>query len=337
MIEVNNPIPPASPIQTPPQTIPEGQSAASSNKPVKINPILAFAVIFIVYLSAMAGCYYFWTRQNDLALKENQNQPGQQVELMPSPTDQTNSDLQTVISSQPTVDAIPQENSLYLGTYQNKDAIFITDKEKQKYYENGEQKTSVYIGELTTAKTGGYTPFDYKQLISPVRILTNPEKSIYAVNSLVTNKAKSMVYVSLNYLKPGSQYPDLQNSILQIRTDGLQAQQIWAYDIGSDKYGKARGATYLEQVFNDQYLSFVIDDCYACSGSPIGTIILNIITGNERYYEMVGDVEVDLSNNTLSYKNLSPFQQACEPGMGCDNGQKTVMKPSGQTLTDSLP
>ena len=127
------------------------------------------------------------------------------------------------------------------------------------------------------------------------------------------------------------------NSLLQIDMNGSSAKEIWTNNIGSKKYPKAEGATYLEQVADDKYVAFSIDDCYACSGSPVGTIILNINTKNEKYYEMIGDLQFNLEANSLSYKKLSPFQEPCEPGPSCDNGQRKVMKPAGQTFTENLP
>lgn len=319
------------PIQTPPaQDVSENQPTNIPNVKSKFSPILVFVIIFLMSVVAV-GAYYLGTKQSKPVPQATQNQPEQQAETNPSPTS-------TVASPTQTTDLIPQENSLYFGTYQDKDALFITDKEKQKYFDPGAvPKTSPYIGELQMAGGVRYAPFDFKKLQSPKRILTNSVKPISSINSFIVNKDKTIVYVSVNYTKGGSQYPDMLNSILQIKTDGSSAKEIWSNNIGSSKYSKGKGATYLEQVANDKYVTFNIADCYACSGSPVGTIVLNITTKNEKYYEMIGDVQLNLETNILSYKKLSPFQETCEPSPGCDNGQRTVMKPAGEILTDTLP
>lgn len=330
MNNTDNPVQPMSINQTPPmQTVPENQPVGIPSVEKKFSPILVFVIIFVMSIVAV-GAFYLGTKQNKPAPQSTQNQPVQQTESEPTPTNPVTSPSQTI-------DLIPQENSLYFGSYQDKDVLFITDKEKQVYYEGGEQKTSVYIGELATIGGGGYKPFDFKKLSSPKRILTNSTKPIFSINSFIVNKSKTIVYVSVNYTKAGSQYPDMLNSVLQINTNGSSAKEIWSNDIGSNKYSKGKGATYLEQVANDKYITFNIADCYACSGSPVGTIILNITTKNEKYFEMIGDVQLNLETNTFSYKKLSPFQEQCEPSPGCDNGQRTVMKTAGQTLTDNLP
>lgn len=330
MNNTDNPVQPTSTNQTPPmQNVHESQPVGIPSVEKKFSPILVFVIIFVMSIVA-GGAYYLGTKQSNPVPQATQSQPVQQTKPELSPTNPVTSPSQTT-------DLIPQENSLYYGTYQDKDALFITDKEKQVYYEGGEPKTSVYIGELTRVGGGEYKPFDFKKLNNPKRILTNSAKPIFSINSFIVNESKTIVYVSVNYTKVGSQYPDMLNSILQINTDGSSAKEIWSNNIGSNKYSKGKGATYLEQVANDKYVTFNIGDCYACSGSPVGTIVLNITTKNEKYYEMIGDLQLNLETNTLSYKKLSPFQESCEPSPGCDNGQRTVMKPAGQTFTENLP
>lgn len=308
---------------TPTQLLPENPPISVQGKNWRSRLPLIIGVLLTNIIVGTGG-YLLGVKSNQTII---QNVPTEAPSII-SPT----------VNPSQTTDLIPQENSLYFGTYQDKDALFITDKEKQKYFDPGAvPKTSPYIGELQMAGGGGYVPFDFKKLQNPKRILTNSVKPINSINSFIVNKDKTIVYVSVNYTKAGSQYPDLLNSILQINTNGSSANEIWSNDIGSNKYSKGGGATYLEQVVNDKYITFNIDNCYACSGSSVGTIVLNITTKSEKYYEMIGDLQLNLETSTLNYKKLTPFQEPCEPSPGCDNGQRTVMKPAGQTFTENLP
>lgn len=328
MSNTNNPIQQTSPIQSIPE--PENLPVNVPNIGKRFKPPLIIGISIMMFVIT-GGAYYLGTKQNKSIIQDIQPQPTQQVESELSPT-------KPVVSPSQTVDSIPQENSIYFGTYQGKDALFITDKEKQVFYEGGTPRTSPYIGELATAEGGWNEPFDYKNLINPIKILSSSAKPISSINSLITNNSKSFIYASVNYKKEGSQYPDMLNSILQIKTDGSSVKEIWSNDLdSSSKYPKAGGATYLEKVANDKYVTFWIADCYACSGSPVGTIVLNITSKGEKYYEMIGDVQLNLEANTWSYRKLSPFQEACEPSPSCDNGQRTVMKPAGQVYTENLP
>ena len=65
------------------------------------------------------------------------------------------------------------------------------------------------------------------------------------------------------------------------------------------------------------------------------TEAITIILSQKGWVRAAKGHEIDA--NSLSYKKLSPFQEPCEPGPSCDNGQRKVMKPAGQTFTENLP
>src|SRR3989344_6075688 len=114
-----------------------------------LSKILA-GVFFIVF--PIIG-FYLGIQYQRAVTSFPSNQPIQKIKLETSPT---NPD----ISPSQTVDLIPLENSLYFGTYQDKEALFITDKAKQTYYENGVAKKGAYIGELATVGGIRYESFD---------------------------------------------------------------------------------------------------------------------------------------------------------------------------------
>src|SRR6185369_16841152 len=93
---------------------------------------------------------------------------------------------------QPTnvVDQIPKEDTVYLGTYEGKTVAFFTNKEKQRYYEAGVEKTSEYVGELVYESSGGLSPADYKKLVNPIRVYTKSNGSINSLGNFAQDPQK---------------------------------------------------------------------------------------------------------------------------------------------------
>lgn len=290
------------------------------------------SVVLAVGLVLVSGLYFLNLKS---ASKPNNQQPTKPNNV--TPTDQT---IQTSPTSPATQEVItvPEKNTLYLGTYNGTDAIFLTDEEKQKYFDPGAvPKTSQYIGELQTAGGVGYTPFDFKKLQGPKKIFSSSQK-IHSVNSFKLNNSKSVAYVALNYgNEVNGQYPGITNKIIQIKLGSLVSNEVWSNEVGSNKYEGGKGVAYIETVTEDKFLTFWVGSCYACEGGPAGTVILNISTKKENYFRDIGNIQFNITSNTFSYQKLVPFQESCDPSPSCDNGQRTVMKPSGQSYTENLP
>jgi len=231
-----------------------------------------------------------------------------------------------------TKDLIPQENVIYLGTYLDQKALFFTNKK--------EKVVNQHVGNLMLNDGHGRSGFDYRELENPQRILVDSARSINSFNNFTLNTNQDIAYVSLNYEKEGEgPWPNLLNRILQINTDGSSAQEIWSNDIGSEKYNNSKGPAYLYQVINDRYIVLKIADCYGCEPETFGTIILNISTKAEKYYQMIGDVKIDVDNNTISYRKLETFQEPCPDIQNphCYDGKIKEVRPTGQVFTDNLP
>lgn len=308
------------------QTTLEKQSVgnvSSVNQRVSFQLIMGIAMIMVL---VAGGAYYLGTKQNKPSAQPSITQQIPPA-VQPSPTF-------IIVSVSQVPDSTPQGDSLYLGVYQGKDALFITDKEKQKYHDTGAVSiTDPMVGELTMADGSRRIPFNFKELINPRKLLSDP---IYSVESFSMDSSRSTGYISLLYLTNDKK--DLLNKILQVKLSNLSVNELWSNTIGSDKYPKGKGYVLIDQVIGEKYLTLTIISCYACEGSPVGTIVLNINSKEEKYYEMVGDMQFNLQGNTLTYKKLSPFKEACEPSPGCgNNGERTVFKPAGDVLTDTLP
>jgi hypothetical protein len=314
---------------------PINQPTMVQEKP-KINYWMVSTAVLLFFLLGISSLYFLNIRGQKVGPQEKTYGPTvspSQQETTVVPSKPTELPTETVIP-----DTIPQKNSLYLGVYQAKEAIFLTTDQLSEYYDGGVKKTSVTIGELRTIDGTGYQPFDYTKLQNPRRILSNIEKVI-GISNFKFNKQKSYIYISLNI--PGNapdKYPNIVSKIYQINLSNLSNKELRNHNIGNDKYPQ-KGPSGVDEVFDDKYLTIWIGICYACEGfDPHGTVLLNIQTKSEKYLGTVGDIKVDLASKIVSYKNLGPFKEPCEPSPGCDeNGQRTVYKPSGQIITNSLP
>lgn len=319
--------------QTPPvQNPPQNKTSESIINNQRGNfPLIIGGIILLLIVGV--GAFALGKRTNDNKFTNSTQQPQATISDTVSQPSLTSAPV-----SSP--DVIPQENVFYFDTYEGEKIIFFTNKQEQKYFDPGAiEKTSPYIGSLLRATGGGNKPFDYKKLTNPRRIALNITSQIQAIDSLKLNSAKTMLYVSLNLEeKTSSQYPDnLVNKVYQVNLSNLSSKEIWSNEVGSNKYA-GKGAVYIDQIAEDKFVAMMLGDCYACGGHPpTKTIIVNIATKNEKYLDGVGDLQFNLKDNTVYYKKLSPVQEACEPSPGCDNGQRTVMKPDGQIYTEKLP
>lgn len=223
--------------------------------------------------------------------------------------------------------SVPETNTLYLGTYNGKEVVFLLT----------EQKANSNIGWLQTSESGADTAFDFKKLQNPKKIFSSSKK-IHSINSFALNQSKTVAYVVVNYgVDLNGPQPGLTNTIIQTKLNTMTTSEIWSNEIGSKKYEGGGGAAYLDMVVGDKFLTFWIASCYACEGGPAGTVVLNINSKREKYFQDIGNIQFEIASNTFSYQKLAPFQEPCDPSPGCDNGQRTVMKPTGQIFTENLP
>lgn len=108
------------------------QPVSSSNQSKKM--LMVFAIIIALFIFGVGG-YFLGANKNQPTFQNNQNTtlPTAIVETSP-----TSAPMQTP-------DSMPQENILYLGTYEGVDALFFTNKQQQEYFEPGAVKKTVHI------------------------------------------------------------------------------------------------------------------------------------------------------------------------------------------------
>ncbi len=235
---------------------------------------------------------------------------------------------------------VPTPNHLYLGTYQNDDAMFVTNNKMSVYYKGGEPQTDPLIGDMININGGGNSPFHYNDLLDAQDIgavTLSAADEFMGIGSFKLNEDKSMAYVIIDVIPEGKEYPHVRQELYQVDLKTSSHKKLWDNVIASETYPKA-GAASVDRVVEDKFLTLVFGVCYACEGfDPHGSLVLNIETGKETYLGEVDDFEFDLEENTVSHKKLMPFEEPCDPGMGCNDGKRTVYKPTGETSTTELP
>ncbi len=234
-------------------------------------------------------------------------------------------------------DQIPLKNTIYLGQYENEYFIFYTDNDKQKYFENGSEKTSPMIGNLI-GRSRGFNSFDYNKLQNPIRIYTfqYPNK-LNTIGSILLAEDNSYLYISNIFIDQNKPSAGQINEVFRVNILDKKMDFLWSRKIWDDKYGDKRGAAHIDFQIDNKFLVLQINICYECDASNYGALILNLTTKAEKYLGEVGDININPSNNTFTYRKLANTTEACTGSYNCVNGSRVVKKPAGDTLMGNLP
>ena len=321
----------------------ENQPVANPQDSQQLNELLKQKVSFLpILIAVIITAMIFGIGGFVLGMQQNSQSslPGNTTPTVtPSPTNSLQPTLNTQPTVSPTIDASPISNGLYLDTYQGKEALFLTNSKLSEYYDDGVKKTSNEVGVLEQIDGIGRQPFRYNELTNPIRIATfDASTDVIGVGNFELNNNKSKLYVVIDTQLAETAYPNVKQELYQVDLTDYSIKLVWSHNIGDNKYPKA-GPADVDIVESDKYAAIWLGICYACEGfDPHGSIVLNLQTGAEEYLGEVEDFQFNLTNNTLTYKKLAPFDEACEPSPGCNNdGKRTIYKPSGQLFTVQLP
>lgn len=318
----------------------------SNNQPTqiskrsKVNPwmISTAALGFLLILLT-----FFYVRNLKIQVKEEI--PANQAKLQ-SPT--------------PTVDnqnTMPQKNTLYLGQYEGKEVIFYTNDLAD---EGGTGAGGVkieggpYTGAMAAVgnKSLGYSnPYDFRQIVNPKKIAINFPSLIGLVVDAKYGTKNDILYVSLildSRQESSQQYSSSKNLVYKIILGSMDKQLVWSTELKEGIYNDNdtdfAGAADINQVVEDKYLMLSIGLCFDCSpySEKRGMLVLNINSRKEKFLGMVGDIIVNTTNNTVTYKKLEAITEQCPTDTAyCNdsigNGQRHVYKPTGQLVSEALP
>lgn len=289
-----------------------------------LSPIIIILIITVIAV----GAFYFGRTYNKPTIEQITTSTETSLEK---------NDNRTL---EATTDSVPKPNTIYLGTYQNKEVLFVTNREHGKYYEEGVEKFSEYKGSWMLSSDIHQAPTDYKDLQNSKRLLSLIH-DVMQIQNFKLSDDKKFVYLSLILkTKTQNQYPEnATNHIYRVNLDTLTDEELWVHEMSLEKYKNVAGATTINKISPDNnYLVLSIYGCYACGSSEAGLIILNNQTKKDKYFEKIGNVQFNLDEKTFTYQKLAPFKEPCDFGQGCDNDNtRTVYKPDGEIFTEALP
>lgn len=214
----------------------------------------------------------------------------------------------------------PVSNSIYLGTVNEKKAIFVTSDRARADYEYY-FSSYPYLGKLYFSGRSAFD-FNFKDLADPQLVFSIPEN----IDQIKVAEEGGLFYIS---------------GIMQIADPGNPADSLYicTLDPETGEYKEVFYAQpgYIDEIWYD-YLVIKLWPCYRCSGSERSetTVLLNGITGAFKKLGEVGDISFNWANNSVWYRQLTPIEVPCNPGEGCD-GFYTDYEPSGEYFSEPLP
>ncbi len=239
-----------------------------------------------------------------------------------------------------TITDLPTENSIYISS---DGSLFYINYLSKQYVEKFEVKSDEYRGYVTlldksTGKYGRWEQCDFRDLKNP-KLLYSSTSVLYSIVNSLKSTDGSNIYLSVVFLNApeNNKMVDLRtekNTILQIDTIKGTAKEIWSNSMmEGSRYKDLGGAVYIEEVVNNKFLIFDISNCYHCEGYETNTIVLNINTGKEKFYEgVIDEIRVDIERNTISYKKTQRLEQDCD-FYACGPTLKTI----DEIMVDTLP
>lgn len=256
----------------------------------------------------------------------------------PTPTLDPVRDVEPTTVSQPG----PEIDTLYYGLYdgkydlfKRKKTLFLSNENARLARWEGEEgrKIRPYHGGILVfdEKYGGIADFRDIKNAKPIAI-TEPITDFYepALSS------DTYVYVFVVNQEFNNKIGPPDKFLLKIDTDTLTSEIIRR---DNKEYPEANGGTSLESVIDNKYIVFKLWSCSECDGGKeVGKVIYNMFDKQEIFKENVGNLQFNLGSNTFTYQKLYQTTEKCtDADPYCFNGTKTVMKPSGQIYTETLP
>lgn len=342
---------------TPDQTPVENQPVNNvSNIKQRVNYPLIIGIVIIMVVTA-GGAYYLGVTQNKTpASYTKQTDTITSISIKPSPVPSTNNTTPNITS-----DSVPKENTVYLGTYDGKNVLFIHNWPREPnesdldYLKLPNWKDRIiqpfqdadfgFIGSISNVGhdllfNDSY-PYDFRKIISPKKLFESQEDISFVdlTDNGVFNKDNTVIYLSLDT-------KENMNRIYQVNLNTLKSKELWSNKMSenTNEYDNYWGVAHIDQVIDDKYMVFSLMNCFQCSppAEQRVSLILNIATVKTIYKGLIGNIKINISNNTFSYQKLAPFKESCAgctgmcPGCGSDN-MKNVFKPAGEVLTETLP
>jgi hypothetical protein len=229
------------------------------------------------------------------------------------------------------MEGMAEANTPYLVTTEDgKDAVFLP-------YPN-----DLTHGDLTTAE-GLHLPVKFTDLKDPQAFFIQQETIEY-LRSFSFDPERERFYFAVVLMPEVNDVQVRVAAIYQIIPDAPGYIRLWANSIDkrNDFYPGYYGSAGILQV-KGEYLVVQIAPCFGCSPVvPNLVLVLNSVTRAERVLGTVGNVNLDLDQNRVTYQELVEKKVPCDGGENCfsdGNGGGYMINyvPGGDVLSADLP
>jgi len=230
----------------------------------------------------------------------------------------------------------PEPNHLYLATVSGERVLFVTNVNFQRSFDaNGAVIVDPSLGLMVNEDGEGRSPSGFHLLEQPRQVYV-AQHDVTSIDFKI-DPTGYLMYVSLWYPGP-DRAQSILNQVIAINLDDLTSRIVWIHQSGVGRFPGFDGGALIDEIVG-HIVVLQLFDCVACdSFTPRAIVLLNGTTGNELYLGTVGDIQIDVAGNAVSYRKLRGSRVPCEPSPGCDNdGLRLVYEPVGEMPTAQLP
>ena len=231
------------------------------------------------------------------------------------------------------IEGLPMTNTLYLGTTADgQDAVYLPNQDDPNR------------GTLTTADGHINSSVKFTDIKDPQAFFIQQDTIIY-LPSFSFDPERTHFFFSVVLAPEVNGVKIMVAAIYQLIPDAPGYTRLWANSIDkrNNFYPGYYGSAKISQVM-DGYLVVQVAPCYGCSpGGPSLVLVLNSATRAERVLGTVGNVNLDLDQNRVTYQELVKNKIPCGPdgGPGCfsdtDGDYMFDYVPDGDILSADLP
>jgi hypothetical protein len=259
----------------------------------------------------------------------------------------TASDVTSTVGPSPTTGApstgetaLPIENTVYIGRYNNAPGVFFTSARFRQVYEGGVERNDTQAGFFQETGAEGRTHysvrFDTVTAAVPAGVLPSGEE-IEIFNGTRLADDSTSGYSSVIRVQRGNANNEIvTNEVYRIDTAGT-VREIWKRDITDGAFGDANGAVYPFAVApGGGYIAAHVAACYRCGGGMVGVVVINTNTGAVRYLEDGALVSFS-GAASATYQKETTVAEPCEDGPFCDGGTYQKRVPDGNPQPLELP
>lgn len=214
----------------------------------------------------------------------------------------------------------PLTNSVYFGTAEGKNVIFVTESYQQNLFTTVGFESSPYLGSLYFEIGYQISVFNFLNLKDPQLLFSFPDLIQWWPVKYDLDQGERKY---LSGIITRNTFPKILSFVYVVDLKTGDYQEIWTGEPAQ-----------LLFVYNE-YLEISILSCYFCDRAPHPkTLIVNTVTGKTLELGEVGNVIVDVDDKTVRFQYLAPVEVPCVEDIQCLGVQ---YDPAGDVFVEILP